>query len=86
MSFSHKDQTLWTVYITIRNLDTKTRQSQKQPRTLLLDFISIIHKRLKDANNKDKELKAKIYLMALKTILQHMHSCFPFIDLKKIRC
>ncbi len=27
MSFIHKDQILWLVYITIGNLDTKTRQS-----------------------------------------------------------
>ena len=69
MSLSYGDQILWPVYITIGNLNAKTWQSQKRPRTLLLSFISIIHKRSKDVNNKDKDLKAKIYHMMLKTML-----------------
>ena len=69
MSLSHRNQTLWLVHITIGNLDAKTWLSQKQPRTLLLGSISIIHERLKDANNKDKDLKIKIYHMVLKNIL-----------------
>ena len=36
---------------------------------LFLGFIFIIYKQLKDKNNKDKDLKAKIYYMALKIIL-----------------
>ena len=85
MSLSHGDQTLWPVYITIGNLDAKTRRSQKRPGTLLLGSIPIIHERSEDANNKDKDLKAKIYHMALKTMLQHTYPSFPFIDFKEMR-
>ena len=69
MNFNHGDQIMWPVYITIKNLDTKTWQSQKWLRTLLLNFLPIIYKRSKDVNNKNKDLKAKIYYMALKTML-----------------
>ena len=69
MSLNYGDQILWPVYITIENLDAKTWQSQKRPKTLLLGSIFIIHEWLEDANNKNKNLKAKIYYMALKTIL-----------------
>ena len=64
VSLSHEDQTLWLVYITIGNLEAKTRQSQKRPGTLFLDSIPIVHERSKDTNNKYKDLKAKIYHMA----------------------
>ena len=83
MSFSLRDRTLWPVYITIGNLDAKTWQSQKRLRTLLLSSIPIIHEWSKDANNKDKDLKAKIYHMALKTMLQHT---YPGFLSKEIRC
>ena len=36
---------------------------------LFLGFISIIYKQLKDTNNKNKNLRAKIYYMTLKIIL-----------------
>ena len=85
MSLSHRDWILWLVYIIIGNLVAKIRQSQKWPGTLLLSSISIIHERSKDANNKNKDLKAKIYHMALKTMLQCIYPSFPFIDFKKIR-
>ena len=86
MSLSHRDQTLWLVYITIGNLDTKIRQSQKRLGTLLLGFIPIIHEQSKDSNIKDKDLKAKIYYMAFKTILQRSYPSFFFINFKKMRC
>ncbi len=70
MSLSHKDQILWPVYITIENLDAKTRRSQKRLGTLFFCSIPIIYERSKDANNKNKDLKAKIYYMSLKTMLQ----------------
>ncbi len=70
MSLSHGDQTLWLVYIIIRNIDAKTQRSQTRPNTLLLGSISIVHKWLEDGNNKDKDLKTKIYHLALKTMLQ----------------
>ncbi len=82
MSLSHGDQTLWPVYITIENLDTKTRRSQKRPGTLLLGSIPIIHERSKDANNKDKDLMAKIYYMVLKTILQRTYPGLPSKEMR----
>ena len=85
MSFSHRDQTLWPVYITIKNLDTKIWQSQKRPRMLFLGSIFIIYEWSKDVNNKDNDLKAKIYYMALKTILQYTYLSFFFIDFKEMR-
>ena len=85
MSLSYWDQTLWPVYITIENLNAKTRRAQKRPKTLLLGFISIVHERSKDANNKNKDLKAKIYHMALKTMLQCTYPNFSSVDFKKKR-
>ena len=74
ISLSHRDETLWPVYITIGNLDSKTRRSQTRPGTLLLGSIPIVHERLEDGNNKDQDLKAKIYHLALTTMLQR--KCF----------
>ncbi len=85
MSLSYGDQTLWPVYITIGNLDAKTRQSQKRPGKLLLDSIPIVHEWSEDSNNKNKDLKAKIYYMALKTMLQRTYPSLPSIDFKKRR-
>lgn len=68
-SLSYKDQILWPVYIISRNLDAKIWQSQKWPKTLFSSFISIIYKWLEDINNKNKDLKAKIFYMILKIIL-----------------
>lgn len=50
---------------------------------LLLSSISIIYKQLEDANNKKKDLKAKIYYIALKTMLQYIYSSFSSVDFKK---
>ncbi len=69
VSLGYEDQTLWSVYILIRNLDAKIRRSQKQLGMLLLDSIPIIHEWSEDAKNRDKDLKAKIYYMTLKTML-----------------
>ncbi len=69
ISLSHEDQTLWPVYITIGNLDTKTWRSQTRPGTLLLDTIHIVHEQSEDGDNKDKDLKAKIYHLVLQTML-----------------
>ena len=79
ISLSYKDQTLWPVYITIGNLDAKTRQSEKRLETLFLGSIPIVHKRSEDANNKNKDLKAKIYHIALKTILQCTYPSISFV-------
>ena len=83
MSFNHGDQTLWPIYITIKNLDTKAWQSQKWPRTLLLGSVPIIYEQSIDANNKNQDLKAKIHHMALKTMLLRIYSGLLS---KKIRC
>ena len=86
MNLSHGDQILWLVYITIKNLDTKIRRSQKRLRMLLLGSIPIIHKWAENANNKNKDLKAKIYHIALRIMLQRSYPSFFFIDIKEIRC
>ena len=86
MRLSHGDQTLWPVYITIGNLDAKIWQSQKRPGILFLGSIPIIHERLKDTKNKDKDLKTKIYHMALKTMLPRTYPSFFFIDFKEMKC
>ncbi len=70
MSLSHRDLTLWPVYIMIGNLDTKTQCSQTRPDTLLLGSIPIVYEWSEDRDNKNKDLKAKIYHLALKTMLQ----------------
>ena len=70
MSLSHWDQTLWPVYITIGNLDSKFCRSQTRPGILLLGSISIVHERSEDGNNKNQDLRAKIYHLPLTTILQ----------------
>ena len=70
MSLSHRDQTLWPVYITIGNSDSKTRRSQTRPGTLLLSSIPIVHEYLEDGNNKDQDSKTMIYPLALTTMLQ----------------
>ena len=69
MSFSYGDQVLCPVYITIKNLNANTWQTQNWLKTLLLSFILIIYEQSKKTNNKNKNLKAKIYHMALRIIL-----------------
>ena len=49
------------------------RRSQNRLDTLLLGSIPIVHERLEDSNNKDRDLKAKIYYLALKTILERKY-------------
>ena len=83
MSFSYRNKTLWPVYITIGNLDSKTRCSQKRLRTLLLSSIFLIYKWSEDVNNKNKDLKAKIYHMVLKTMLPHT---YPGLFSKEMIC
>ncbi len=73
MSLSHGDQVLWPVYVTIGNLDKKTRRSQNRPGTLLLGSIPIVHEQAEDSNNKDIDLKSKTYHLALRTMLERMY-------------
>lgn len=74
--FYYLDLLLWPVYITIVNLNTKTCQSLKQVRTLVLVSIFIIYKPSKNTNNKDKNLKAKIYYMTIKIMLLYTYFSF----------
>lgn len=85
-SFIYSDQILWPIYITIKSLNAKILIPQKRPKKLLFGSIFIIHKQSEDANNKNKDLKAKIYYMTLKTILQRIYSSFSFINFKEMRC
>lgn len=76
MSFSDGNQLLWLVYIIISNLDRKTRQSQTRLGNLLIGSIPIIYKFAKNSKNKDKDLKAKVYHLVLKPLLEYMISVF----------
>lgn len=62
---------LWPIHIIISNLDSKIWHSQIQLDSLSLSFISIIYKYLKDRKNKNKDLRTKIYHLALKVIPQY---------------
>lgn len=72
MSLSYRNQVFWPVYITRANLDVKIRYCQNWPAILFLSFIFIDYKQVKDLNNKDKDLKTKIYFLTLKIILKHI--------------
>ncbi len=48
-----------------------------------MDSISFVHERLEDANNKDKDLKTKIYHITLKTILQRIYLPCLLLTLRK---
>ena len=50
---------------------------------LFLGSIAIVDERLEDANNKNKDLKAKIYHMALNTMLQHIYPILPSMKSRK---
>lgn len=87
MSLHCGNETLWLVYITIGNLDAKTRRSQTWPSNLLLSSIPIVYKRAKDMKNKDKNLKVKVYHLALKTMFEYIilvFSLFIFILLTNL--
>ncbi len=53
----------------IRNLDSKTWRSQTWLGTLFLGLILVVYEWLKDRENKDKDLKKKIYYLTLNTML-----------------
>ena len=50
---------------------------------LLLGSIPIVHERLENANNKNKDLKVKMYYMALKTMLQRTYPSLSSVELGK---
>lgn len=60
------------IYITRDHLDIKLCRSQNWLRTLLLGLIYIVNQQIEDFNNKDRDLKIKIYHLALKTMLERM--------------
>ncbi len=47
-------------------------RSQNRPGTLLLGSIPIVYERAENFNNKDRDLKAKIYHLALETMLKRL--------------
>ena len=67
MNLSHIDQIFRPVHITIGNIDAKIHQSQNRLGTLLLTFKPIVHRQSEDSKNQSRDLKAKIYYLALKT-------------------
>ena len=69
MCLSHGDEILLPINITIRHLDLKAYQSPKRLKMLSLDSISIFHERSENVNSNNKNLKANIYHMTLKTML-----------------
>lgn len=72
LSLSHEDQVFWPVYVIIDNLDIKIYPSQNWPRILLLGSILIVHEWAKNLNNKNRNLKIKIYHIAIKTMLEYI--------------
>ena len=72
ISLSQKELVFWPVYITIGNLNVKIHQNQNRLNILLLGSISIVHKQTEDSINKKSDLKAKIYHLALETMLKHL--------------
>lgn len=72
----HRDQILLPIYITIGYLDAKSRQRQTCSSNLLFASIPIVHKCAKDSNKIDKDLKAKVYHLALKPMFKRMISIF----------
>ena len=76
INLSYKDQLFWLIYVTIDYLDIKTYYSQNWLDILLLDLISIVYKQIKDLNNKNRDLKVKIYYLALKTIFEYIYTIF----------
>lgn len=79
MSLSYWDQTLWGVNIIIKNLDLKTQYSQTCSDILLLGSILVVYEWSDNGKNKNKDLKAKIYHLALKTMLKSNYSSSKYI-------
>ena len=61
----HGDQSAWPVYLTIGNLDRKTRRQPNRPGIVLLGFIPIVKEK-----EKGDELKAQVYHLAMKMMLR----------------
>ena len=63
LSLHHGDQSAWPIYITIGNLDRKTRRSQKVTGSVLLGFLPITSETVDDS-------KARVYYAAMELILK----------------
>jgi hypothetical protein len=63
LSLHHGDQSVWPIYITIGNLDRKTRRNQTVPGSILLGFLPI-------TSETADESKAHIYHVAMELILK----------------
>jgi hypothetical protein len=63
LSLHHGDQSAWAIYITIRNLDQKTRRKQIIPGSVLLGFLPI-------TSETADESKAHVYHAAMELILK----------------
>jgi hypothetical protein len=63
LSLHHGDQSVWPIYITIGNLDRKTRRNQTVPGSILLGFLPITSKTA-------DESKAHVYHAAMELILK----------------
>ena len=62
ISLNHKDLILCPVYITIKNLNVKTWQFQKEQKVLFLSSISILYKWSKFINNRNKDFKPRFII------------------------
>ncbi len=56
------DLSVWSVYLTIENLNQHTRRAQSRPGLVLLDFLSVIE-------NDDDNIKSRVWHMVLFIIL-----------------
>jgi hypothetical protein len=63
LSLHHGDQSVWPIYITIGNLDRKTRRNQTVPGSILLGFLPI-------TSETADESKAHVYHAAMELILK----------------
>jgi hypothetical protein len=63
LSLHHGDQSAWPIYVTIGNLNRKTRRKQTVPGSVLLGFLPITSETADDS-------KARIYHAAMELILK----------------
>ncbi len=82
MSLSHRDEILWSVNVTINNLDAKTYWSKNRPSILLLGFIPVVYKQAKDLNNKNRDLSPKSIIWLWKLCL-NIYNLFIIYNISK---
>ena len=59
----------WPVYLTIGNLNRKTRRSQKRPGQLLVGFLPVLPKSC-EAPIGEESVKARVWHLAMGTLLE----------------